>query len=413
MRSNAVAKTSHDLPEVDTFMEVISKSFFGHQTWSNFFGSVSSTIGMMCLSYIFNNHLSNGEQLRMDEIARKKIGDAFNEAMHCLEKSFRFSDANAILNMAKKEFKCFSTYLKTDDYYQQLYINITYAHALSNVYLGELDLALADIDKCLLDFPQIIYRKHDMLNLLGIIHLKNKKYHEANKAFSTSLTILRNQQPIIQLMYQCLLKDSAALYQRFQLTKDQANCYLSNSLLFQTITVDPYIFEVNIAHIEALINSYLYNQAFEKLNALEKQYTTIILPISDQKRLYELFLLVLPCLQISARTDEEIKNERAESNTEFPSFFNPFTTQKDNALSKENLKSLENLYRIKLITLKDSVDNIISIKDDKKKSNQSVGSTDNPKSTTNWKIMGIFAVAAIYIGYSSMTQSSGHKPGGR
>lgn len=411
MRSNAMT-VSGNLEELDTFMELISKAFFSHQTWSTFFGSVSSSIGLMCLNYVFNNRLSSNEKLRQEAIAKDNICDALNAAMRCLEVSYCFMDAKVYLDAAKEEFKSLSACLKTDYRYQNLYMNVTYASVLADVYLGEFDHALSDIEKCFQDFPLIKFRKHDLLNLRGIVHLKNESYGNASDAFSASLAVQSNQEMIRQLMYKCFLKNPDALPQKLKLDQSQARLYLSNSLLFHAATIEPCAFELNVAFIEALIESGVYDQAFEKLNALEQQYSKVMLPLSDQARLYKLFLPVLSGMALTACTNEEIKNERAESSHESLSFLNLLAGDRNNAPSQEDLNNRKIVYETRLLALQDSFNNIAPIEERKENNYQSGGSKGKQKSTRNWgwSAVGLFGVTAVCLGGASvMTRSSIYK----
>lgn len=352
-----IIDASSILPAEETFIEILDKAIFSHQTWASFFGSMTSTVGTICLNYFFSYLLSNAEKLRNEEIVKKQIGEAFAEAMHRLEKSFFFHDARAMLNNAKLEFEgTFSAYLSNNFYYQQLYTNIIYALAISNIYLGELDLASNDINQCLNKFPEINHRKHDMYNLLGIISLKNGSYDDARKYFSISIQQFPNQQHIMLLKCQCFLK-SNNLLEDFTLTKNEATDYLSNTLLFQTTTLDPYIFEVNISHIESLIRINLFELAFEKLNALEKQYSTIPLSVCDQARLYKLFRENLLYWSENAFTEEEVAVEQQKLKNKYSKFFEKYgclPPECPNIISKEKLLKLENHYRIKELVLNNS-----------------------------------------------------------
>jgi len=361
-RSSSVSTSSQNILDVtESFYEILSKALYSHQTWSSFFGSFSSSIGSMILSVVLNNFISTAEVSRKEDVARKKIADAFSEAMICLDKTFHFSDARAFLEVAKKQFDhSFLSQVKTSDHYQQIYINVVYALALSRIHLGDLDHALRDIKQCQGDFPGIDFRRHDIDNLKGIIYLKKKQYVDANKAFLSSLRILPNQQTIIHLRLQCFMKDKSLVPN--EIKWHEIACYLSNSSLFQTVTIDAYIFEVNLAHIEALISTYSYKRAFEKLSAIEKQYSNVVLSTSDQKKLYELILVVLNKLQESAPTDEDVTKKAPEYNSEFlfPQM-DAFLPQKEKLLTHENLIQLLELYKIKLLVLNDSVQNVINI----------------------------------------------------
>ncbi len=190
-------------------------------------------------------------------------------------------------------------YSKSNPQLSQLYTNICYNEALTNVCCGNEEAAekkLDDLKKTLSQW-NCQSKDQDIINLKGVIYLKLSKSDEASKQFNQSLKINSNQPDII------FLDSSITLPEEKDDTRLAKQSMTRETDFFRPKNIHPIVFEINIIHLKKLNEDRRFSECIDKAKLLEKSYINLPIGFKDQRRIYELIISSINELKLSL-TDE-------------------------------------------------------------------------------------------------------------
>lgn len=318
------------------------------QFWSSFVSTVGSAffIGFskMVLIKLWNRSVASVEHIA-------KVDEAYQRGLAFHSKA-QYQDAVKEFRFAKDHFdQMLNVLLQSNTRLHQLYSNICYSYALALTATGEYTIALVILDACGLKQQQwhTSHADADIPNLYGAIYLKQKQYLQASAAFLESLGIDYNQEDIQLLQAYASLKipqdekvSPDEKISLIELSKQEQRSIIVSTKLYNSQHATIIAFEVNLAHLQMLLEAERYPECLEKLDQLESSYTAIPLAAADRSRLYELFINVLKHIP-----EDIIKEEKHEMPSPFPiGLMSRSPTRKP--LNKEEKEKLITEYELKL-----------------------------------------------------------------